>query len=738
MVSPFNPHNLVWTEGKPSPHAMILFFDKGTDTPKEVRYTETSATTDRILADEAGEFPQVELVSGDYDLRAYVLIDPVNPSPVFPEDYAFHSTWSLSGPSIVINPDVPETIALNNIGELRNYDGTATNIWIGDRLFIRNNDAGGLADNNGTWIVSSELDNTAWRMDLTGFDHVDVSWFGTDRTGATDATASILQAQSAIGQMNSQTAEKRLPSVLYIPAGIYKITSDFSFNYKVELDKGGRFYNPGNTPYTITFNDGLETENPYPSTGPGGVILKFATGTWNGKPQRILTSWYNNNAMDGDYFAIPVDIKGSGQLSTNNRKVVINSLNITGEFNLRPNSTYPIEVNEVSGSKHLLKNGGTGYVVFKRLPISYLYDTDQLERMRGELLELDEDLTLTSDTTLSFDQIIGTKTPKPKIQYTVGFATVDLDWKGKLYFDTVEAHLHDIDYQKAVKPSDLDWSDADSTDWANFFYDQSILTNSMQFDMGGLTTTGDINLQAYSYEISNLNHSGTLQAAKLSLRHCVIALGSSKELKATTELEIFDSSVTGSSAGNQIKAPKISIMNSNIGANILVDGGGDIDFVMMNSNFSYRIALSTSQPLKRLIAKNNVVSNVDFIEQTPVIASLPDSHSIDVSENSCLAGLANRTRGYGYVSNSNTTPTVKSLGFIDFVDSNGYSYYGYILRQHNILTASAHSADGATLEVGTNDDHEAIFRYVQHSDTSASFRLFHAILWQNNEYAGHF
>ena len=416
--------------------------------------------------------------------------------------------------------------------------------------------------------------------------------------------------------------------------------------------------------------------------------------------------------------------------------MVVNSLNITGEFILRPNATYPIEVNEVSGSKHLLKNGGTGYVVFKRLPISYLYDTDQLERMRGELLELDEDLTLTSDTTLAFDQIIGTKNPKPKIQYTTGFATVDLDWKGKLYFDTVEAHLHDINYKKAVKPSDLDWSDADSDDWANFFYDQSVLTDSMQFDMGGLTTSGDINLQAYSYEISNLNHTGTLQAAKLSLRHCVIALGSTKELKATAELEIFDSSVSGSSAGNQIKAPKISIMNSNIGANILVDGGGDIDFVMMNSNFSYRIALSTSQPLKRLIAKNNIVSNVDFIEQTPEIASLPDNHSIDVSENSCLAGLANRTRGYGYISDSNTTPTVKSLGFIDFVDSNGYSYYGYIPRQHSVLTASAANNSGATIETATNADHEAIFMFRNHS-AIATTRLFHAILWQNNEYPGH-
>lgn len=735
MVSPYNPHNLVWTEGKPSPHALILFYDAGTDVPKEVKYTETSATTDRIIADEAGQFSQVELLSGDYDLRAYVLIDPLNPSPVFPDDYAFHSTWTLSGPSIVINPDTPETIALNNIGELRNYDGTATNIWIGNRLFIKTT-AGSLADNNGTWIVSSALDNTAWRMDLTGYDHVDVTWFGTDGTGATDATANILQAQSAIGQMASQTPEKRLPSVLYLPAGTYKITSDFSFNYKVEMDKGARFYNPGNTAYTITFNDGLETENTSPWTGTSAIIFKFSTGTWNGKPQRVLTTWYNNSAMDGDNFAIPVDIRGSGQLSTNNRKVVINSLYITGEFNLRPNTTYPIEVNEVTGSKHLLKNGGTGYVVFKRLPISYLYDTAQLERMRGELLELDEDLTLTSNTTLSFDQIIGTKNPKPKIQYTTGFATVDLDWKGKLYFDTVEAHLHDINYKKAVKPSDLDWSDADSDDWANFFYDQSVLTDSMQFDMGGLTTSGDINLQAYSYEISNLNHTGTLQAAKLSLRHCVIALGSTKELKASAEMEIFDSSVTGSSAGNQIKAPKISIMNSNIGANILVDGGGDIDFVMMNSNFSYRIALSTSQPLKRLIAKNNIVSNVDFIEQTPVIASLPDNHSIDVSENSCLAGLANRTRGYGYISDSNTTPTVKSLGFIDFVDSNGYSYYGYIPRQHSVLTASAANNSGATIETATNADHEAIFMFRNHSSI-ASTRLFHAILWQNNEYPGH-
>lgn len=734
MVSPYNPHNLVWTEGKPSPHAMILFFEEGTDVPKEVKYTETSATTDRIIADESGQFPQVELFSGDYDLRAYVLIDPLNPSPVFPDDYAFHSTWTLSGPSIVINPDTPETIALNNIGELRNYDGTATNIWIGNRLFIKTT-AGSLADNNGTWIVSSALDNTAWRMDLTGYDHVDVSWFGTDKTGATDATANILQAQSAITQMASQTPEKRLPSVLYLPAGTYKITSDFSLNYKVEMDKGARFYNPSGTAYTITFNDGLETENPYPTTGTSAIVLKFSTGTWNGKPQRILTSWYNN-VIDGDDLQIPVDIKGSGQLSTNNRKVVVNSLNITGEFILRPNATYPIEVNEVSGSKHLLKNGGTGYVVFKRLPISYLYDTAQLERMRGELLELDEDLTLVSNTTLSFDQIIGTKNPKPKIQYTTGFATVDLDWKGKLYFDTVEAHLHDINYKKAVKPSDLDWSDADSDDWANFFYDQSVLTDSMQFDMGGLTTSGDINLQAYSYEISNLNHTGTLQAAKLSLRHCVIALGSTKELKASAELEIFDSSVTGSSAGNQIKAPKISIMNSNIGANILVDGGGDIDFVMMNSNFSYRIALSTSQPLKRLIAKNNIVSNVDFIEQTPEIASLPDNHSIDVSENSCLAGLANRTRGYGYISDSNTTPTVKSLGFIDFVDSNGYSYYGYIPRQHSVLTASAANNSGATIETATNADHEAIFMFRNHS-AIATTRLFHAILWQNNEYPGH-
>lgn len=735
MVSPFNPKVLVWSEGRPSPHAVILFFDHGTDDPKAVRYTETSATTDRITADEAGEFAQVELLGGEYDLRAYTLIDPLNPSPVFPDDYALHSSWSLSGPSGAFTPSVPETIALDSIGNLRLYDGTATNIWIGNRLFIKTT-AGALTDNNGTWIVSSALDNTAWRMDLTGYDHVDVTWFGTDGTGATDATANILQAQSAIGQMASQTPEKRLPSVLYLPAGTYKITSDFSFNYKVEMDKGARFYNPGNTAYTITFNDGLETEATNPWTGTSPIIFKFATGTWNGKPQRVLSTWYNNNAMDGDNFAIPVDIKGSGRISTNNRKVVINKLEVTGEMVLNPIPSYSIEVNEVSGSKHLLRNGGLGDVIFSVLPVSYIYNQQNLNNMKGKVLELDEDLVVDDDFNLAFDQIIGTKTPKPKIHFPTSVIPVDLDWKGKLYFDTVEAHLHDINYKKAVKPSDLDWSDADSDDWANFFYDQSVLTDSMQFDMGGLTTSGDVNLQAYSYEISNLNHTGTLQAAKLSLRHCVIALGSTKELKASAELEIFDSSVTGSSAGNQIKAPKISIMNSNIGANILVDGGGDIDFVMMNSNFSYRIALSTSQPLKRLIAKNNIVSNVDFIEQTPEIASLPDNHSIDVSENSCLAGLANRTRGYGYISDSNTTPTVKSLGFIDFVDSNGYSYYGYIPRQHSVLTASAANNSGATIETATNADHEAIFMFRNHS-AIATTRLFHAILWQNNEYPGH-
>ena len=77
MISPVNPKILVYDlEGKPAPKAKVFFFDQGTDVPKSVKYVEGGTLTNDITADSSGEFPQVELLIGEYTLTAFIPLDP--------------------------------------------------------------------------------------------------------------------------------------------------------------------------------------------------------------------------------------------------------------------------------------------------------------------------------------------------------------------------------------------------------------------------------------------------------------------------------------------------------------------------------------------------------------------------------------------------------------------------------------------------------------------------------------
>lgn len=674
MVTPTNPKVLVFNrDGLPAPKAKVFFYERGTDVPKSAKYVEGGTLTAEITADDSGKFAEVELLEGDYTLKSYIPLDPKAAYPLFPDDYELLETWDLTGAPDPSEEENDSIVVLSDLNALRNYDGDKTKALVGDRLFIKDTLVSQV-DNNGTIVVSTALDDVVWRMDLTGFNMTSLDWFGPDKTGTTDSTATILTAISAIYNNSSASAEYKLPNTLFIPNGTYLINSDISFTCEVFMEPGVKFYNT-TAAVDLAFNCGLETDKTdlfhFTGTGLEAVIPTFPQRLPNGKIQRINLQWYSSGALDGDNFEGPVDIIGEGSVSANTKNVVINKLEVTGALALRPNTTYTVEVKEVTGSKHLLRNGGTGTVIFGKLQLSYLYNQQNLNQMVGSILELDEDLVVDTNLYLGFDQIIGTKLVKAKIKNTTGYR-FSLSWKGDVAFNTLSASVHDIDWQKATKPADMDWTGADSDDWNSY-----LLYGSNDFT--GTTTSGDITISSDS-TIKGLNHSGSfIGSGSLILENCKISITSGDNVGAPTFKLLNSELVNDSPSNGTLYSGNMRLLNSYITCPIYLTSNGYMQMEMCGCRFTNQVTVNQSGTLQTLVATHNEVGKADFIPYHFTITDFPSDVgiSIDISDNwtTDLSGQLIRTKGIAVLPGSGAGPsTFEAYGFLDMLRPDGYSW----------------------------------------------------------------
>lgn len=626
MISPFNPKILVLNrEGRPAPKAKVFFFERDTDVPKSVKYVEGGTLTNEITADSSGDFPQVELLEGEYTLKGYVPLDPKEPYPEFPLDYELRDTWDLSGEAIP-GEDVTEAqVQVGSLQALREYNGDAEKVWVGNRLFIKDEYVS-QTDNNGTIVVSTALTGVVWRMDLTGYDMTSLDWFGADRTGATDSTAAFISAITSIYNNDGNTAPYKLPRTLYIPEGIYKINSDLNFSCPVYMETSVRFGNTSALPITMTFSAGLETAkvNAFDLGLPGlsPINLRFPNGG------DVRLGWFNNSEINMDDHGSKINIIGPGKITLSNGNTRrIGNLETNGILRIDGGTGSKLYIDEITSGPSNIEILGTGFVYCETFRLSWLSLKSHLNKVKGQKLIIDEDWDIDFDVDSTWGIVEGETWPSVAntsgTLHTAMFYLADVIWK------TMNCSVHDITWLNKSKPNDMDWTGADSDDWNNYLvYGEN--------DFGGTTTSGDINLTSDS-TLRNLNHTGTMWAFghSLVLDSCTISLTYGKEVRASA-LTINDSNIlTDDPANGKITSPNMRLRDSYIQCEVEMANGENLQLEMRGCRFTNQVSVEQSRTLQTLVAKNNEVGLCNFIPYTIYCYGLSNvaKVSIDVSEN---------------------------------------------------------------------------------------------------------
>lgn len=677
MISPTNPKILVLNrEGIPASKAKVFFFDQGTDNPKSVKYVEGGTLTNEITADDSGKFPQVELLVGEYTLKAFIPLDPKEPYPLFPEDYELLETWDLTGAEDPAHNENDSVATLPDLTALRNYDGDETKIWIGDRLFIKDVLVN-QTDNNGTVIVSSALDDVVWRMDLTGYNMTSLDWFGADKSGATDSTAAILSAISAIYNSTSGQAEYRLPSTLYIPNGTYLVNSNISFTCEVYMESNVRFYNSTGSQLDLNFNKGLDTDKTdlfyFVGAGLSPVVPKFPQKLPNGKIQLVNLQWFMSDYVEISWFPYEVSFVGEGTINTaDNTQHTINEIKGTGDLVLMTTAGKPsCIINKLKCAPLGLEVQGTGLVYFESLNITYLKTASDINRCSGNELVISKNWVIDFNANLNFSSVHGNKTSltisnNSGVSKTVS-ATGDVD------FESFTWDIHDLIPTFISEPKDFSWTNADSDDW------NAYLTYGSN-DFTGTTTSGDI-LISSDQEIIGLNHTGSFQCSyNLELKNSKISLSSGDHVGAVN-LKMTECEVTNDSPSNgDIWSGDMRLVNSYITCPVyLTNVVTNMQLEMRGCRFTNQITVNQSGTLQTLVARNNEVAKADFIPYHFTITDFPNDVgiSIDVSDNwtTDLSGQLVRTKGHAIVPGSGAGKVaIESFGFLDMIRPSGLSW----------------------------------------------------------------
>lgn len=683
MITVFNPRILLWSyDGKPSPKSIIKFFEAGTDVPKSVKYVEGGTLTQEIVADSSGEFPQVELLAGEYTLKGFVPIDPRNPYPLYPEDYELRSTWNLSGASTISGNDVETVETLADLTALRAYSGNATEVWVGNRLYIKDALVNQV-DNNGTIIVSSALADIVWRMDVTGYDTTSLDWFGVDRTGGSDSTAAILSAINAIYSNDGNSAPYKLPRTLYIPEGVYMINSDINFSCPVYMEKSVRFGNQSASPVTMTFAGGLETlkTNAIDLGLPGlsAINLRFPNGG------DVRLGWFNNSEINMDDHGIKINLIGPGKLtlSTGNTRR-LGKLETNGIVKIDGGAGSKLYIDDITSGPSNIEILGSGFVYCETFRLSWLATKSHLNKIRGQKLIIDEDWDVDFDVDSTWGIVEGENWPSvvntSGTLHTAMFYLADVLWK------TMSCSVHDITWLNKSKPNDMDWTGADSDDWNNYLvYGEN--------DFGGTATSGDINLTTDS-TLRNLNHTGAMWAFghSLVLDSCTISLTYGKEVRATA-LTINDSNIlTDDPSNGKIASPNMRLRDSYIQCEVAMANGDNLQLEMRGCRFANQVSVESIRTLQTLVAKNNEVALAEFVPYVIYCNGLSTAAglSFDISDNwtTDLSGQLVRTKGFAITTPSYESTqhfyyqTFESLGVLDIRDRSTSTSFAANARIH--------------------------------------------------------
>lgn len=662
MINPKNPLVLVYNrEGLPAAKAKIFFFEAGTDVPKSVQYVGAGTLTNEITSDDEGKFPEVQLLAGEYTLKAFIPLDPKNPYPLFPDDYELLDTWNLSGePEPAVNEN--ESVAtLADLDALRNYDGDETKVWIGNRLFIRENNTN-YADNNGTIIVSSALLNTTWRMDLTGYTETSVAWFGADATGTNDSTAAYLSAISAIYGNDTRTADYKLPRTLYIPEGRYHINSTITFSCPVHMEKNVRFGNISGASVYFNFLQGLETDKTdmmqLVGQGYDDIILVFPAGG------KVNLGWFPNRSLTMSQIANPISVYGYGSIVVDVDGHLYDLVQTEGSYISIsiPSISKKLVIDHIDVYEGDLTITGNGFVETDTFRMSYLANPNMINRVHGHLLILDEDWNVDFDVDTTWGMVEGEN--YPTVQNTSGtshqvmFYLADVEWK------TFDAHVHDIVWVNISEPSDMNWTSADSDDWNTYL-------NYGGHDFTGTTTSGDIFLnKPDGITLYGLNHSGSMTNVfgSMKLDTCTVNFTTNSTIVAVY-LEIVNSIInTDDPANGNIVSQNMRLRDSTIHSRVTVANGNDLEIEMRGCHFTNQISLlATTNSVKTIVLKDNEVALCNFFPYRVSVQSWSAERvSIDISGNwtTDTSGQLVHTKGLFTADPGSTT--IESKGVVDF------------------------------------------------------------------------
>lgn len=674
----------MWSfDGKPAPKSIIKFFEYHTDVPKSVRYVEGGTLTQDIVADSSGEFPQVELLVGQYTLKGFVPIDSRNPYPLFPEDYELRSTWDLNGEEDPSHDESTTIMSLADLDALRNYDGDETQVLVGNRLFIRDAYTN-QTDNNGTVILSSALVNVVWRMDLTGYTETSIEWFGADRTGTSNSTAAFVSAISAIYNNSSAPAEYRLPRTLYIPDGTYTVNSGITFSCPVHMEKDVKFGNVNGSAVTFTFLADLVTYKTDAMAlnlaGYSPIDLAFTAGG------KVNLGWFSNRTIDMSKHQNPISVYGYGTINVDGNGHIIDLVQNEGStINISiPSAAHKLQIDNIDCYENALSITGSGFVIADTLKLSRLASPDMVNRVHGHLLIIDEDWDVSSDVDTTWSMVEGEDYPTINntsgTQHQVMFHMADVEW------ETMDAHVHDLVWVNKSEPKNMNWTGADSDDWNNYLvYGGN--------DFIGTSTSGDINLTS-DVTLKNLNHTGTMWAFghSLVLDSCTISLSYGKEVRATA-LTINDSNIlTDDPSNGKITSPNMRLRDSYIQCEVAMANGENLQLEMRGCRFVNQVSVEQSRTLQTLVAKNNEVALAEFVPYVIYCNGLSTAAglSFDISDNwtTDLSGQLVRTKGFAITTPSYESTqhfyyqTFESLGVLDIRDRSSSTSFASNARIH--------------------------------------------------------
>lgn len=665
MISPVNPKILVYDlEGKPAPKAKVFFFDQGTDVPKSVKYVEGGTLTNDITADSSGEFPQVELLIGEYTLKAFIPLDPKEPYPLFPEDYELRSTWDLTGAPDPAHNENDSVATLSDLNALRNYNGEETKIWIDDRLYIKDV-LTSQTDNNGTVIVSTALEDVVWRMDLTGYNMTSLDWFGADRTGATDSTAAFISAISSIYNNDANSVPYKLPRTLYILEGTYMINSDINFTCPVFMEKSVRFGNTSVVPVTMTFSAGLETTkvNAFDLGLPGlsPINLRFPNGG------DVRLGWFNNSEINMDDHGSKINIIGPGKLtlsSGNTRRIGKLETNGIVEFSGAAGSKIYVD-NILSGGSNIKISGSATFRLYSYsdFRLSWLDDKSMLNRVNGQKLIIDEDWDIDFNVDTTWGIVEGENWPS--VVNTSGTLHTAMFYLGDVIWDTMSCSVHDITWLNKSRPSQMDWTNTDGNDWDNYLIYGSN-------DFSGSTTSGHIWLnKPDGITLYGLNHSGSIgnSFGALKLDTCTFNFTANCSITSVF-LEIVNSKInTDDPANGNIVSQNMRLRDSTIHSRVTVANGNDLEIEMRGCHFTNQIQLlASTNTVKTIVLTNNEVALCDFLPYHHNVQGWStDKVSIDISGNwtTDTTGQLVHTKGW-MTAAPNADTTLESRGVVDF------------------------------------------------------------------------